>query len=507
MQVKVTSVGSLRREDMRHFLFVSLIPAFFFYFLAACDRKNTAQAEGSPVVDDSCVTDHEDFQDDDGVDISSDIDVPAVNGPVWTITESDIPWHKQDKVFFHQWGTAAIDAAMKIYKFGDQIAVLSRYNISQEYHDQMTLSLITEGTHLKNYLLGSTLPARLFVNEAAQGKDGRIFITAITSADFGKIFEKNDKQKYDACIIVIDPKDDSFSFFQWGNEGYAHPETILINDDGSLTVAGFTDGTFPGQEKKGKSDIFISRIDTKTDHISTVQYGNGTPTIPSAPRLVGTDKNYWYFVLMPETALPGQTFFGGPWDAAIIAIDRKIGFQRYWQFGTDNMDLFGSTIYDEKGRMHFIGSTFGVFAGQQHIGEPNTSDLFYGYFENGKINIVMQYGTDLDEMNGSLRIHKGAMYHTGDTSGACNNAYAAPKRDILFAKIDPTAKKMTCAKFGDVAENDLGHDLLIEENGTVYIAGNTQGTVGKKSFHLDEKNAPRSDAFLMRTTLKDLGFE
>ncbi|HNT28288.1 MAG TPA: hypothetical protein PKH10_08945 [bacterium] len=492
---------------MRHFLFVPLISALLSYFLAACDKKNTAQAEGSLATDDSHITDHEYLQGDDRGDISSDIDVPAVNGPVWTITESDISWHKQDNVFFHQWGTAAIDAAMKIYKFGDQVAVLSRYNISQEYHDQMMLSLITGGNHIKNYLLGSTFPARLFANEATQGKDGRIFITAISSADLGKTFEKNDKQKYDACVIVIDPKDDSFSFFQWGNEGYAHPETILINDDGSLTVAGFTDGAFPGQELKGKSDIFISRIETKTGRISTVQYGNGTPTIPSTPRLIGMDKNYWHFALMPETALPGQTFFGGPWDAGIIAIDRKIGFQRYWQFGTDNMDFFGSTILDEKERMHFIGTTFGTFAGQKHIGDSNYSDLFYGYFENGKVAIVMQYGTDLDEMNGALRLHKGTLYHTGSTSGACENAYAAPKKDILFAKIDPATKKMTCVKFGDVAEDDLGYDLLVEDDGTVYIAGNTQGAVGKNSYHLDEKNAPRSDAFLMKTTLKDLGFE
>lgn len=148
------------------------------------------------------------------------------------------------------------------------------------------------------------------------------------------------------------------------------------------------------------------------------------------------------------------------------------------QFGSDKDGVAYNPVTDQFGNVYITGDTKGSFAGK-HVGKK---DGFVTKFDStGNIVWTKQFGTGEDDIINWLAIDRmGNLYVTGYTTGVLNKKNFG-KEDLLVVKFDTTGTIAWQKQYG-TDSTDFGNKIYLDIQGNIYVAGGTQGLMGKSSF-------------------------
>ncbi len=164
-------------------------------------------------------------------------------------------------------------------------------------------------------------------------------------------------RKYDADGNVLWTR-------QFGTpEGDLTYDTIAVDGTG-VYVAGVTYGTFPGETNAGDWDAFLRKYDADGNVLWTREFGTpGSETTWS----LAVDTTGVYVAGYTDGTFPGETYAGGDADAFLRKYDGDGNVLWTRQFGTPEVDGPGAVAVDVTG-VYVDGWTHGTFPGETSAG-------------------------------------------------------------------------------------------------------------------------------------------
>lgn len=279
---------------------------------------------------------------------------------------------------------------------------------------------------------------------------------------------------------------------QFGNGAEIHAGGLRVDSTGSLYVSGTTSGAFNGYANDaGIQDVFVGKFDSDGNVLWVRQLQSGALSDGGAITLDGSGSVYvagW-----TQGAFPG---FSAPpvntWRAEFAAkYDTNGNLQWLNQFS----DVYGahnvSIAADTAGSV-FVGGPFeGMVKGSYVMGlmarkldattgVPNWSRQY------GVGNLAYQSG-----INASATDAAGHYYLTGATAGAFEGYTNAGAYDVMLLKIDSNGALVGVRQVGSDA-NDVGQAVAVRGDGAPVVSGYTEGSLDGYA------NRGFRDAFMMR---------
>ena len=165
---------------------------------------------------------------------------------------------------------------------------------------------------------------------------------------------------------------------QFGTDGLAVEEATGVSVDaaGNVYVAGWTDGTLPGQTNLGETDAFLRKYDSSGKEVWTRQFG--TLSSEKIPDVAGDGTNNLYVVGSTYITIPGLTV-GGLEDITTYLYKYDSKGNELWtsRLGTDGRDQVGGVAVDQSGAVYVVGGTEGTFPGQTNLGREDAYLIKY----------------------------------------------------------------------------------------------------------------------------------
>ena len=119
------------------------------------------------------------------------------------------------------------------------------------------------------------------------------------------------------------------------------PLAIAISDEGYLYAAGYSEGTFEGEENQGSNDIFLSKLDLNGNKLWTKLFGGSNDDRATAISIDGDDAIYLTGFTW-STNLEGETNQGGR-DAFLLKLNLDGQLEWARLLGSDQDD-YGTGI-------------------------------------------------------------------------------------------------------------------------------------------------------------------
>ena len=265
-------------------------------------------------------------------------------------------------------------------------------------------------------------------------------------------------------------------------------ETIysLSTNSSGIFVAGYTDGTFPGQTNVGGIDAYVRHYNTDGSLIWTRQFG--TTTYDTAQGVAATDANL-FVVGSTDGTLPQQTSLG-LFDAYLRRYDADGSEVWTRQIGATQQTLqpdSGLALTTING-IYVAGYTLGALPGQTHIGEQ---DVFVRRYNTDGTEVwTKQFGTTGNDRATALISDGSAIYVAGDTSGALTGQTYAGGKDAYIRKYDDNGTEEWTHQFGTENDDDI-RSITLDTTG-IYVVGSTEGELPQYT------NPGGADAFIRK---------
>lgn len=211
---------------------------------------------------------------------------------------------------------------------------------------------------------------------------GCVYITgSTTGAFYGKNFGKED-----IFIIKYNPLGEVEWKKQLGTDSTDIAKGIHADNKGFIYLTGMTGGKL-GQILYGKTDAFLMKLDSKGNHIFTIQFGTSADDYSYA--ITGSPDSDLYVCGTTFGSIAGKN--KGFMDGFTGQFTNRGDLIRYTQFGSEGFDLAMILTVDEEKNIYTGGSTSGNFACQQ-LGEGDCYLLKIN--DKGEILWNNQFGTN-----------------------------------------------------------------------------------------------------------------
>jgi hypothetical protein len=186
-----------------------------------------------------------------------------------------------------------------------------------------------------------------------------------------------------------------------------------VDASGNAYFVGSTEGTLPGQTSAGEGDAFVRKYDGSGAELWTRQFGSSSDDTAES---VSVDENGNVYVAgITHGSLPGQTSSGEA-DAFVQRYDGSGAEVWTRQFGTAAADIASQVRVAPGGLVYVAGSTNGTLPGQTSFG---STDAFVRRYDGaGNELVTLQFGTIGLEQVAGFAVGGGALYLSGETDGA-----------------------------------------------------------------------------------------
>ncbi len=255
-------------------------------------------------------------------------------------------------------------------------------------------------------------------------------------------------------------------------------------DATGLYVAGYTNGALPGQTSTGNNDAFVRKYDSNGNELWTRQFGTAAN---DQVRGISVEATAVYVSGQTDGTFSGQTNAGG-FDAFVCKYDVDGNQQWIQQFGTTSNDYgYGITVYATE--VYVSGYTEGDLPGQTNSGG---SDAFVRKYDlSGNSLWTSQFGTASYDYGFGISVDATGLYVAGQTYGIFQSQTSSGGSDAFLRKYDLSGNELWTSQFGSaLPADDLAE--VVDANGNIYIAGETDGTFP------DQSNAGGNDAFVRK---------
>lgn len=288
--------------------------------------------------------------------------------------------------------------------------------------------------------------------DAAVDSHNNIYISGMTKGNFGDVNASClADEKPDPFVAKLDPEGTMLWARMICSDGAGLARGIAVDANDNVYVAGNVIGDIDGIAALGKNDAFIAKFDTD----GTRQY--------------------------------------------------------LTQIGSDDHEFPYSLVVDNNGNAYMAGNTKGII-GAENLGKD---DIFISKIaSDGSVVWTTQYGSDTTDKNPAIAIDtaNSMLYVTGQTKGALEpGGVNAGSYDVFLTAMNFDGAISWTKQFG-TDQTDTGEDLIVDNNGSIFIAGNTNTIpeVGSKHADITLRKVSPEGALLSEnlygTTKKDYAY-
>ncbi len=276
-----------------------------------------------------------------------------------------------------------------------------------------------------------------------------------------------------------------------GADDIAH--AVAVDGQSNLYVAGETAGALePGITAQGR-DLFLAKFDREGNHLWTRQYGSPGDDVALDMALDGNDNVY----LAGKTngSLDGTTTASGD-DGFLIKLDADGNPLWTRQIAsTAGTETAQAVAIDANGQACVTGSTTGDLDGNAASG---LNDIFLACYDTNGTRLWLSM---IRRLPNGITTELSAENARAITIDGTGNLYIAGDRldpfdpkngiEMLIAKFDASGNSVW-VEIPVNAGNDLANDLLLDDQGNLYVAGQSDGTFAGQS------SAGADDIILMK---------
>jgi hypothetical protein len=237
----------------------------------------------------------------------------------------------------------------------------------------------------------------------------------------------------------------------------------------NVYVAGYTDGTLPGQTGAGGDDAFVRKYDTLGNVAWTQQFGTSASDVATAVTVDGSGNVY----VAGYTQGNVQGTNAGNYDAFVRKFDSSGNVLWTQQFGTSGSDFAEAVATDSAGNVYVGGSTSGSLQGTNTGG----TDAFLRKFNSaGTVLWTQQLGTaNTDVINAITVFGTNNVYVAGETAGSLQGSNAGGY-DVFVRSYDGSGNVQWTRQEGS-SSYDYATGLATDSSGNLFVAGYTAGAL------------------------------
>lgn len=245
----------------------------------------------------------------------------------------------------------------------------------------------------------------------------------------------------------------------WGSTGADYGNALLRGEDGTLFVAGDTEGKL-GAMSFGNGDAFVTRLNASGDAQWTTQWG--TVSLEQVWDLARDGSGNLFVLGQTSGNLVG---IGSLEDIFVSKLDPSGALMLSQQWGTNNSDLASSIALDDDGNAYVTG-LFGPLAAATAFVTKLQPDLTIDWTVELD-SLSSAAGTDITVLpDGDLLV-----------CGTVKGAFLAGGQGAMFvARLDPAGDMRWVQQFG-VTGSDAPTRLVVGSDTEFYVAGNTHGNL------------------------------
>ncbi|EDZ91646.1 Hemolysin-type calcium-binding region [Limnospira maxima CS-328] len=319
------------------------------------------------------------------------------------------------------------------------------------------------------------------------GLDGSIYVAGYTDGDLNG---QTNSGEWDAFISRFQPDGTKAWTRLLGTSAWDQALALTTGSDGSIYVAGYTDGDLDGQTNSGEGDAFISRFQPDGTKAWTRLLGTSNFDVANA-LTTGSDGSI-YVAGYTDGDLDGQINSG---DAdAFISRFQPDGTQDWTRLlGTWGPDYASALTTGSDGSIYVAGETMGNLDGQTRSGFYAEFDAFISRFQpDGTQDWTRLLGSGEYEGASALTTGSdGSIYVAGWTGGNLDGQINSGMADGFISRFQPDGTKDWTRLLGS-GEADVPRALTTGSDGSIYVAGETTGDLDGQT------NSGGGDAFISR---------
>ena len=299
------------------------------------------------------------------------------------------------------------------------------------------------------------------------GSDGAIYISGYTEGDLDG---QTNSGSYDAFIS----KYNSDGTKDWtkllGSDARDSAHGITTGNDGSIYIAGYTQGNLDGQINSGDRDAFISKFNPDGTKDWTKLLGSDARDVAHA-LTTGSDGSI-YIAGYTDGDLDGQINSGS--DDAFISKFNPDGTKDWTRvLGGSSYDYGVALTTGSDGAIYIAGTTGSDLDGQTNSGD---NDAFISkYNPDGTKEWTRLLGSSEDDTAYAITTGLyGSIYIAGSTDGDFDGETNSGGRDAFISKFNPDGTKEWTKLFGS-SEDDSAGFLAAGLDGSIkvlHVTGN-----------------------------------
>ncbi|HIK10929.1 MAG TPA: SBBP repeat-containing protein [Oscillatoriaceae cyanobacterium M33_DOE_052] len=269
---------------------------------------------------------------------------------------------------------------------------------------------------------------------------------------------------YYAQLKILDNETQSLqSRQQFGTSANDIANSIAVDSAGNTYTVGHTTGNFGGTNSGG-SDAFIAKRNSSGSQLWQIQLGTASNDEAKQIALDSADNLY---VL---------GWSGNSSNSWIAKYDSNGNQQWQKPLGSAGYDITnGALTIGNDGSLYVTGGTTGNINGTNQ----GATDAWVAKYDSDGIQTwVKQFGTaDEDEALGIAVDNNGNIYITGETKGSLAGTREGDG-DAWVAQLDSSGNLQWQTQLGTTAV-DVARSVAVDNNGRVYIGGQTFGWLGE----------------------------
>ena len=275
---------------------------------------------------------------------------------------------------------------------------------------------------------------------------------------------------------------------QLGSSASDYCRDVSVDNSGNVFIGGYTSGSLEGQPFSGGGDAFVSKYGASGNHLWTRQQG------PAYGRGVATDSDGNVFITGETSgSLDGQPYAGGE---DVFVTKYSASGNRLWTrlVGTTTVEYSeGGVATDAAGNVYIGAMT------QGYIAVPDTGDwgawnAFVCKFNaSGDLLWTRQASSAHNDMvYGAAVDEAGSVFLTGWTDGDLGGQSNAGGSDAFLVKYDTMGDYLWTRLLG-TSRDEHGRGAATDAVGNVFIAGVTTGSLSGSTFGGDDAFVSKFD--------------
>lgn len=276
----------------------------------------------------------------------------------------------------------------------------------------------------------------------------------------------------DAFLRKYDVSGNELWTRQFGTSGDDFPMAgpVAVDPTG-VYVAGYTDGTFPGETNAGLYDAFVRKYDHEGHLLWTDQFGTSGADVADGVALYG---KALFVVGQVETVLPSPSP-GGFSDAFVRRYDRAGRETWTRRFGGIGSEDFHGVAVDRTG-IYAVGSVTPLPDLGDDV-ETLSDAVVAAYNFDGNVRWSRQFGAGTVDHLESVAVKHGNVYVAGTTDGTMPGQTTAGDLDTFVRAYDTAGSEVWTRQFGTSGNDGVSFRGLAADGSGVHVVGNVAGTL------------------------------